>query len=287
MDLTGVNTSEQREMREFVYTLADFNVLRALSNQHSGIMVPDDKFDMFYSRLAKRVRLLGLTDFAQYCQYLQNDSGEEFTQFINAITTNLTAFFREKHHFDFLGRVLIPELLKKNKSSKQIKVWSAGCSTGEEPYSIAMTFKENLPSDWEVKILATDLDTQVLSTASAGIYHYERLTGVDEQQIKTWFQRGVGTQANKVRVKSELRELIRFRHLNLMNEWPMSGFFDAIFCRNVLIYFDKETKFRLVGRYAERLKEGSHLFIGHSESLYEMEHNLELIGKTIYKKVSR
>lgn len=273
-------------MREFEYTEADFDVLRTLSNQHSGILVPDDKFDMFYSRLSKRVRLLGFTTFKQYCQYLQTQPNDEFAQFINAITTNLTSFFREKHHFEYLSSTVIPELLKKNRECKQIKVWSAGCSTGEEPYSLAMTLREHVPDDWDIKILATDLDTNVLSTASEGVYSRDRLANIDEQRLKRWFQRGVGSQINKVRVKTELRQLIQFKRLNLMQEWPMKAYFDFIFCRNVLIYFDKETKAKLARRYGGLLMEGSYLFIGHSESLHQLDTGFNLIGKTIYKKVN-
>lgn len=272
--------------REFEYTLEDFNFLRKISNQHSGILVPDDKFDMFYSRLSKRVRLLGFTHFKQYCQYLQNHPEQEFTEFINAVTTNLTSFFRESHHFDYLAKNLLPELLKKNQSQRQIKVWSAGCSTGEEPYSLAMTLLENVPESWDIKILATDLDTNVLSTAAEGIYPIDRVSTISEQRLQRWFQKGIGLQSRKVRAKSELRRIIRFRQLNLMQEWPMKGFFDVIFCRNVLIYFDRETKARLAKRYAGLLREGGHLFIGHSESLHQLDTPFTLIGNTIYKKTN-
>lgn len=272
------------KIREFEYTVADFNVLRRISNHHSGILVPDDKFDMFYSRLSKRVRTLGFTSFKQYCQYLQTHPEREFTEFINAITTNLTSFFRENHHFDYISHTLIPELLKRNHSTRLIKVWSAGCSTGEEPYSLAMILKENIPRDWSVRILATDLDTQVLATAATGIYGFDRVSAIGDRRLKQWFQRGTGTQSQKVRVKNELRELISFRQLNLMQEWPMKGGFDFIFCRNVLIYFDRETKEMLAQRYAALLKDSGYLFIGHSESLHQLDTPFKLIGNTIYKK---
>lgn len=273
--------------REFEYTKADFDVLRTISNQYSGILVPDDKFDMFYSRLSKRVRMLGFTTFKQYCHYLQNNPDDEFTEFINAVTTNLTSFFRENHHFEFLSRTVIPELLKKKAASKQIKIWSAGCSTGEEPYSLAMTLKENVPADWAITILATDLDTNVLATAAAGIYPVDRVSGIAEQRLKRWFQKGAGSQSNKVRVKSELRELIEFKQLNLMQQWPFKGHFDFIFCRNVLIYFDRETKAILANRYCSLLEEGAYLFIGHSESLHQLDSGFSLVGNTIYRKLSK
>ncbi len=273
------------KQREFEYTRVDFEVLRTISNSHSGIIVTDDKFDMFYSRLSKRVRMLGLKNFQEYCLYLQNNEETEFTEFINAITTNLTAFFRENHHFEYVKNTIIPELLKRNHASREIKVWSAGCSTGEEPYSIAMTLLENIPTDWNIKILATDLDTNVLQTAATGVYSDDRVSGLSKERLKKWFKKGSGGNANKVKVKSELQESIRFKQLNLMNEWPMKGYFDFIFCRNVIIYFDRDTKEELVNRYSSLLSTGSHLLIGHSESLHQIETDFDLIGNTIYRKM--
>lgn len=272
------------KQREFEYTRADFDTLRAISNSHSGIIVSDDKFDMFYSRLSKRVRMLGLKNFQEYCQYLKNNEETEFTAFINAITTNLTAFFRENHHFEYVKETIIPELLKRNHATREIKVWSAGCSTGEEPYSIAMTLLENLPEGWNVKILATDLDTNVLQTAATGVYGDDSVSGLSKERLKRWFKKGSGLNANKVKIKSILQECIRFKQLNLMSEWPMKGHFDFIFCRNVIIYFDRDTKERLVNRYSSLLATGSHLLIGHSESLHQIETDFDLIGKTIYRK---
>jgi len=272
--------------REFLYTRADFDFLRKMSNEHSGILVPDDKFDMFYSRLSKRLRMHGLNDFKEYCLYLKNNPETEFTEFINAVTTNLTSFFREKHHFEYLKSTVIPAILKKNAAKKTIRVWSAGCSTGEEPYSIAMTLLENVPSNWEIKILATDLDTNVLQTAATGIYTNDRVAGLPADVLKRWFKKGKGQHAVKVKMNPDLREIIRFKQLNLMKEWPMKSYFDFIFCRNVLIYFDRETKERLAQRYSSLLSTSSHLFIGHSESLNNLDTGFELIGNTIYKKVT-
>lgn len=269
--------------REFKFTVEDFNVLRKLSNSHSGIQVPDERFDMFYSRLSKRVRRLGLNDFSEYCDYLQSNHEEEFTDFINAITTNLTSFFREMHHFDYLRSVVIPELLKRNAATKKIRIWSAGCSTGEEPYSIAMTMLENVPSDWEIKILATDLDTQVLQTASEGIYLQERVAELPTPVLKRWFMKSKSSP-EYVKVKLQLQEIIQFRQLNLMQEWSMTTPFDVIFCRNVLIYFDRETKATLAKRYAKLLVSKSWLFIGHSESLNQLSSEFELVATTSYRK---
>lgn len=273
----------RKKNREFEYTWEDFNVLRKLSNAHSGIIVPDDKFDMFYSRLARRIRELKLRDFKSYCQYLDTHPEQEFTKFINAITTNLTAFFRENHHFEYLQKTVLPELLQRNAASRRIRVWSAGCSTGEEAYSIAMTLLENLPGSWDMKILATDLDTNVLAAAASGVYAVERIDGLPERRVKRWFLRGTGTHKNQVRVKPELQRMVSFKQLNLMGDWPMQGLFDVIFCRNVLIYFDRETKQRLAARYAGLLRDGSCLFIGHSESLHQLDTRFQLIGNTIYR----
>lgn len=273
------------KQREFEYTHEDFDFLRKISNEHSGILVPDDKFDMFYSRLSKRVRMHGLANFKQYCQYLKNNQEHEFTEFINAVTTNLTSFFREKHHFEYLKNTVLPEIIKRNSTTKTIKCWSAGCSTGEEPYSLAMTLLENVPSQWDIKILATDLDTNVLQTAADGVYTSDRVEGLPSPLLKKWFKRGGGRNANKVKIKNELQDVIHFKQLNLMKEWPIKHRFDFIFCRNVLIYFDRDTKELLAQRYGKLLANGSHLFIGHSESLHQLDTGFDLIGNTIYKKV--
>ncbi|WP_198243340.1 CheR family methyltransferase [methane-oxidizing endosymbiont of Gigantopelta aegis] len=276
--------NKMEKEREFEYSREDFNFLRSLSNNYSGIIANDDKFDMFYSRLAKRLRVLQFKTFKQYCQYLENNHEQEFSEFINAITTNLTAFFREKHHFDYLKKVLIPELIVKKQTNKQIKVWSAGCSTGEEAYSLAITLLENLPQDFQIKILATDLDTQVLNVAKNGEYPLERSSGLSEEMLKKWFKKGIGKNQGKIKAKSELQHVIRFKQLNLMHEWPMTGPFDFIFCRNVLIYFDRDTKQKLIQRYQSLLPIGTRLFIGHSESLHQLDTGFDLIGNTIYQR---
>ncbi len=279
-----MNVTENK--REFLFTRDDFNYLRTQSNEHSGILVPDDKFDMFYSRLSKRVRKLGLANFKEYCHYLKNHPEEEFTEFINAVTTNLTAFFREKHHFDYLENTLIPELLIKNGNTKSIRIWCSASSTGEEPYSLAMTILENVPKGWEIKILATDLDTNVLQTAADGIYANDRVVGLPTETLKRWFKRGSGKNANQVKVNTELQKILHFKQLNLMNEWHFKHQFDFIFCRNVLIYFDRDTKECLAQRFGALLNSGSHLFIGHSESLNQLDTCFDLLGNTIYKKTN-
>ena len=269
--------------REFTFTVDDFNILRKLSNDYSGIQAPDERFDMFYSRLSKRVRKLGLPNFKAYCTYLQSHHDDEFTQFINAITTNLTSFFREQHHFDYLRDIVVPELLMRNKNTKQIRVWSAGCSTGEEPYSIAMTLLDVIPSDWDITILATDLDTNVLQMASEGIYTHDRVAELPPETLKRWFMRNKSSP-NHVKVKMPLQEVVEFKQLNLMNDWAMKIPFDVIFCRNVLIYFDRETKTALAKRYAKMLSSKSWLFIGHSESLNQICSEFKLVSTTCYQK---
>ncbi len=276
----------KRRKFEFEYTQKDFDFLRRLSNTHSGIIAENDKFDMFYSRLVRRIRALKLGSFKEYCDYLVENKDTEFTLFINAITTNLTSFFREKHHFEYLKDVVIPELLINNKETKTVKVWSAGCSTGEEPYSIGMILLENLPRNWKVSILGTDLDTEVLIKAKEGVYHEDLVSELSDKTLKRWFKKGAGNNADKVKIKAELRDIMHFKMLNLMEPWPIKNNFDFIFCRNVIIYFDKDTKENLVNQYSQFLEVGSHLFIGHSESLHMIKTDFNLIGKTIYRKVS-
>lgn len=206
-------------------------------------------------------------------------------QFVNAITTNLTAFFREVHHFDYLATTLLPALLQ-DKVRRRLRLWSAGCSTGEEPYSLAMVVRETLPASvgWDTKILATDIDSNVLATARLGVYSTERASGLSPQHLQRWFRRGTGANAGLMRVVPALQELITFRQLNLMHDWPLRGPFDIIFCRNVAIYFDKATQRRLFDRFADQLDRQGYLFVGHSESLSAITERFELLGKTIYRK---
>ena len=273
--------------REFQFTGKDFDFLSKTINERTGIVVSEDKFNMFYSRLSRRVRALGLKDFQAYCEVVRLDrDGSETNELINAITTNLTAFFRENHHFEYLSKTVIPELLQKNRAERTVRIWSAGCSTGEEPYSIAITLKESTldSGSWDVRIKATDLDSNVLATASRGVYAMSRVEGIAGSRLKRWFLKGRNAQSGQVRVKPELQKLIGFSQLNLMDNWKVE-LQDVIFCRNVIIYFDKQTKARLVEQYANSLKTGGYLFIGHSESLYKITDRFELIGNTIYRKV--
>ncbi|MBT3196737.1 MAG: protein-glutamate O-methyltransferase [Gammaproteobacteria bacterium] len=271
---------------EFTYTEADFRRVQKIIGEHAGISLSDAKRSLVYNRLTKRLRLFGMSAFQQYLDYVDTHVEEEFSHFVNAITTNLTFFFREEHHFDFLKESELARLIERNHATKRIRIWSAGCSTGEEPYSLAITVKEAVPSNWDVKILATDLDFNVVNHGQEGVYDERRVEGMSKERLNRWFSRGSGENEKKVRVKQELQDLITFKQLNLMHEWPMKGPFDLIFCRNVMIYFNKETQSRLTDRYADYLIDDGHLIIGHSESLFKVTERFKLIGKTIYQKIS-
>jgi len=274
--------------REFKFTEKDFNALRKISNKHTGIIVGDDKYDMYYSRLVKRIRHLGLKSFAEYVKYLNNNYDSEFTPFIDSITTNLTSFFREIHHFEKLKNEIVPELVTRIGSNGSLKVWSAGCSTGEEPYTIAITLLEALAGNHQIKpsIFASDIDTTVLATASAGIYDISRIESLPMSMKKKWFLKGKGKMAGRVRVSPALRNIISFNQVNLMEQWPqVRTKFHIIFCRNVVIYFDRPTKQTLLNRYADQLEDNGYLILGHSESLQGLSDRFETIGKTIYRKI--
>ena len=281
--------SEERvapDDKEFRFGDRDFQYLRRLVKRETGIVITEAKREMVYSRLSRRLRILNLTDFQDYCSLLEGDSQGELNAFINAVTTNLTSFFREPHHFEYLQNTVVPELLAVNGTSRRIRIWSAGCSTGEEPYSIAMAMAEISPAsgNGDCRILATDIDTDVLAKAERGIYPVERLAGIAQPGLKRWFLRGSGANRGMARVVPKLREMIAFRHLNLMGAWPVRGPIDVLFCRNVVIYFDKETQRRIFDKFADCMAEHSYLFIGHSESLFKITDRFELVGQTIYRK---
>lgn len=270
--------------KEFPMTDDDFNRIVDLAGQYTGIVLSDHKRDMVYGRIARRVRKLAMNNFTEYLNFLEKNTDAELSNFINVITTNLTSFFREKHHFDYLLSTVLPNVRKNNSASKRVRIWSAGCSSGQEPYSIGMTLKKfGIPMDWDVKILATDLDSDVLHKAQSAVYSSTDVDGLDEFFIKNYFQYN---KVNKeVKVKSSVRDLIHFKRLNLLEAWPMKGPFDFIFCRNVVIYFDKPTQKILFNRYAELLTIGGYLFIGHSENLHGISDRFENIGNTVYRKL--
>ncbi|MDH5517294.1 MAG: protein-glutamate O-methyltransferase CheR [Gammaproteobacteria bacterium] len=271
--------------REYVFTEKDFNYLRKVANEYSGIIVSDDKYDMYYARIAKRVRTLGMADFSEYCTYLKQNHDKEFTNFINSITTNLTSFFRENYHFDYLASHIIPELKVKYAGKKSFRVWCSAASTGEEPYSIAITLAENLNLDnWDISFLATDIDSDVLNTARAGVYDSQRIENISKSRKARWFSKGSGENKGIVKVNDKLRQLISFKRLNLIQEWPLKKKLDIIFCRNVFIYFDGPTKEMIIERYYDLLNDGGYLILGHSESIHSMNKDFQTVGHTIYRK---
>ena len=274
------------QTRKFSFGEQEFAAFRELVKTHTGIHLSEQKREMVYGRLARRLRALGLESFREYRELLESGDGEELVQFCNAITTNLTAFFREAHHFQYLREQLLGPRAADARSSRRLRIWSAGCSTGEEPYSIAMTVHEALPDArrWDIKILATDLDTEVLGRGERGVYEQERVRGLTPARLARFF-RPAGNAANAgYATTGELRGLITFRELNLMRVLPMKGPFDAVFCRNVIIYFDKDTQRDLFARIARLQRPGDLLFLGHSESLYRVSDEYTLVGKTIYRR---
>ena len=270
--------------QEFRFTEHDFNLLRTLVNEYTGICLSEHKREMLYSRLSRRLRVLNLNSFFQYYKLLKMTGGEELVHFINAVTTNLTAFFREPHHFELLEKELLPQLLIKKQTTRRLRIWSAGCASGEEAYSAAMVIKEVVHSHWDVKILATDLDSQVLATAQLGIYEDEKITGVSPARLHRWFKKGKGVQAGWTQVIPDIQTLISFKYLNLMNNWPMHGPFDIIFCRNVAIYFNKATQKILFERFANIIDNDGYLLIGHSENLFQLSSRFRLLRQTVYVK---
>lgn len=268
--------------REFPMTDGDFARIKSIAYTLTGINLSDHKKNMIYGRLARRLRKLDLTAFHQYCDIISEEDSSEHKEFINSITTNLTSFFRESHHFTFLRDQAIPKLLQENSKTKRIRIWSAGCSTGEEPYSIAMVLKTcSALNNWDVKILATDLDTNVVQKGKDAVYSVERVENIPAEYKRFLASNPTG---ELVKVKDAARDLISFRQLNLLKQWPMKGPFDIIFCRNVVIYFDAETQKKLFDRYADILTPNGILIIGHSENLHNVSKRFSSLGRTIYAR---
>ena len=265
--------------KEFDFTARDFERVRVLIHQRAGIALADSKQEMVYSRLARRLRAIGIDSFAVYLDELEaGRDNDEWQAFTNALTTNLTSFFREAHHFPLLADHL------KHRSG-QLELWCSASSTGEEPYSMAMAacevFNTLTPP---VHIVATDIDTNVLTTAANGVYTEDRLDKMSPERARRFFQKGKNDQLGMVRVRQELRQMVTFKKLNLLaSDWPVSGPFDAIFCRNVMIYFDKPTQGKILNRFAPLLKPDGILFAGHSENFLYVTDAFKLRGKTVYE----
>lgn len=267
----------------FEFTPRDFDRIRALIYRQAGISLSESKQEMVYSRLARRLRAKGLHSFKDYLDGLENGrDDDEWEAFTNALTTNLTAFFREAHHFPILAEHLL-------RMSAPLSVWCSASSTGEEPYSMAMAVCEAFDTlTPPVSIVATDIDTNVLATAASGVYPIDRIEKMAPDRVKRFFQRGKGERAGLVRVRPELRRMVTFKALNLLaGNWPISGPFDAIFCRNVMIYFDKPTQSRILDRFVPLMKPEGLLFAGHSENFMYASNAFRLRGKTVYELNTR
>jgi chemotaxis protein methyltransferase CheR len=271
---------------EFEFADQDFQRIRRIINDIAGISLADGKRELVYSRLSRRLRHLGLRRFDEYCRLLETDGNDaELGEFVNALTTNLTAFFREPHHFPVLA-----EFLRAQGSGNALKLWCSAASTGEEPYSIAMTMLEALGPATGARLLATDIDTNVLATGSRGVYRLDSARQCGEERLKKFFLRGTGANDGMVRIKPDLPKLIQFAPLNLLEaSWPALRSFaptlDVIFCRNVMIYFDKPTQRQILDRFAQVLRPGGLLFIGHSENFTDPREHVALRGKTVYERL--
>lgn len=280
--------SENVESVGYQLSTAQFERFRQLVGEHAGIALRPEKQQLVCSRLARRLRALGLTSFDEYYALIarEGDHGEELEQLLNAITTNKTSFFREAHHFDELrNRVVLPKL-RDGAGSLQLRVWSAGCSTGEEPYSIVTTLLDAIPN-WQsadIRVLASDLDSNVLTVAERGVYALDKLEELPDGCGRRWFIAGSGDKAGFIRARRELRERVAFRRINFVDPvWPVKACFDAVFCRNALIYFDTDTQKRIVERLLGYLKPGGLLLLGHSESMAGVRADLQSLGRTTYE----
>lgn len=266
-------------VREFSFSTADFERVRKLIYQHAGISLSPVKQDMVYSRLARRLRATGKNTFGEYLDMLERGGADEWERFVNSLTTNLTSFFREPHHFPIFA-----DHLKKLGSKRPIRIWCSAASTGEEPYSIAITVLETFGANaTHVSIFASDLDTNVLATAQKGVYPIERVEKLSPERLRRFFLKGTGTQEGYVAVRPELKSLIEFQQVNLLEaNWPIRGPIDVIFCRNVMIYFDKPTQYKILSRYAPMMQSDGLMFAGHSESFLHAADLFKSLGKTVY-----
>lgn len=276
----------------YILTEKDFRRISKLVYEHCGINLHVGKKELIRARLAKRLRHGNFRSFSEYMKHVLDDkTGKEFSILIDSLSTNLTSFFRERQHFEFLQSRFIPSLLKRkaNNHDFRIRAWSAGCSSGEEPYSIAITLLDAVEGRgrWDIKILGTDISTSMLEVARMGVYDKQRVNPVTPLQRQKYLLHSQKNNLSLFEVSKSLRDIIIFKYLNLMEEWPINppGGVDFIFCRNVMIYFDKPTQERLVNRFWNRLASGGVLFTGHSESLTGIDHKFKYIQPTIYTKI--
>jgi chemotaxis protein methyltransferase CheR len=269
--------------REFDFTQADFEIIRKLIYDHAGISLSPLKSDMVYSRLARRLRALNLSTFQSYLDYLQSDTGPEWETFVNSLTTNLTSFFREAHHFEILAQHL------ESQTQRPLRIWCSAASTGEEPYSLAITACEVFGSmSPPVEIIASDIDTNVLNVAQTGVYSQDRVGKLSAQRLKQFFFKGTGKQSGYVKVRPELQRLIRFTRINLLDaRLDVQGPFDALFCRNVMIYFDKPTQHAILKKFVPLVRTDGLLFAGHSESFLHAADLFRSLGRTVYERSDR
>lgn len=269
--------------REFHFTQADFERVRKLIYDHAGISLAPIKQDMVYSRLARRLRALKLNSFQDYLALLEANDEREWETFVNSLTTNLTAFFREAHHFDILLKQL------RTSRHRPMRIWCSAASTGEEPYSLAMTACEAFDTMTPpVEIVASDIDTNVLATAQQAIYTLDRLERMPSARLQRFFLRGTGSQTGYARVRPELQRLVSFVQINLLDaRWPVRGPLDALFCRNVMIYFDKATQYRILKNFLPLLRDDGLLYAGHSESFLHAADLFRSLGRTVYERADR
>lgn len=288
----GVRTTAEPTLSggDLVITDGEFEIFRELVRAHTGIALSPYKRYLLQARLGKRLRAVGCRSFTEYHRALVEDTtGAELAHFINAITTNKTDFFREEHHFRFLRETWGPLKLTRSRRAgdRTVRFWSAGCSSGEEAYSLAITLLEALgPTGWDLRILASDIDTDVLARGAEGVYAQDQVAPVPPPLVARYFLRGRGADAGSVRVRPEIQRLIAFRRINFLDEpWPIRTRFDGVFCRNVLIYFDRPTQQHILGRLVAFLKDDGLLFLGHSESAQGLLPGLQNVGNTIYQWV--
>ena len=269
--------------REFNFTQEDFDRIRKLIYDHAGISLAPIKRDMVYSRLSRRLRALSFTTFGEYLAFLEKGDEKEWETFVNSLTTNLTSFFREGHHFEILASHLL------TVAQRPINIWCSAASTGEEPYSLAITACETFGTlTPPVTILASDIDTNVLATGERGVYPAERIEKLDPERLQRFFFKGTGKQEGYVRVRPELQKLIKFTRFNLLDpRWSVQGPFDVIFCRNVMIYFDKETQHQILTKFVPLLRPEGLLFAGHSESFLHAADIVRSLGRTVYERADR